>query len=309
MNLKKNYVLRNLWKHRALLFFVLPGLVLIIMFNYIPMAGLVLAFKNYKFNKGIWGSDWCGFNNIRFLFMTGDTTWRIMRNTVLYYFLFRILGTIADVSLAIGLNECRKKLFAKVSQTIMIMPTFISFVAVSFILRGLLADKGVINDLIIALGGDSISFYSSPQYWPVILALVQLWKSTGYGSVLYLSALAGMDQEIFEAATLDGASRWQKIRYVTLPLLSNMIAILTLLSLGSIMTSNTGLFYQCTLNIGALYPTTQTLDAYVLNALVNDGSNFSVTAAITLFQSVIGCIMVVTVNLITRKISPEHSLF
>ncbi|MBQ7838876.1 MAG: hypothetical protein IJ390_00055 [Lachnospiraceae bacterium] len=144
----KHYFWKNIWKNRALLLFVLPGLTLIIMFNYVPMAGLVLAFKNYKFNKGIWGSDWCGLNNIRFLFMTGDTTWRIFRNTVGYYFLFRIIGTIADVSLAIALNECRNKYFAKVSQTIMIMPTFISFVAVSFILRGLLADKGIVNSLI-----------------------------------------------------------------------------------------------------------------------------------------------------------------
>lgn len=281
-----------------------------ILFNYVPMAGLVLAFKNYNFSKGIWGSDWNGIYNIKFLFLSGETIWRILRNTVGYYLLFRLLSTVADVALAVALNECHNKFFPKVSQTIMIMPTFISFVAVSFILRGLLlTDKGFLNSVIAALGHDPINFYSSPQYWPIILALVHLWKSTGYGSVLYLSALSGMDQEVFEAATLDGATPWQKIRYITLPLLSSMIAILTLLSLGGIMSSNTGLFYQCTLNIGALYPTTQTLDSYVLNALAEGGGNFGVTAAVTMFQSVIGCFMVVTVNLITRKISPEHSLF
>lgn len=300
---------RNIWKNKVLLLFVLPGLTLIIMFNYIPMFGLVLAFKDYNFAKGIFHSDWIGLNNIKFLFLNGATTWRMMRNTVGYYALFTVVGTVANVSLAIALNECRRKHFARASQTIMIMPTFISYIAVTFIVKGLLMDNGIVNNLIASLGSERIAFYSQPKYWPLILTIVKIWKDTGYGSVLYLSALAGMDQEIFEAATLDGATRWQQIRYITLPMLSSMVAILTLLGLGNIMTSNTGLFYQVTRNVGALYPTTQTLDSYVLDALAGGNSNFGVTAAVTLFQSVVGCFMVVTVNLIVRRFSPEHSLF
>lgn len=299
---------KNIWKNRALLLFVLPGLIIILMFNYVPMFGIVLAFKDYNFMKGF-ASDWVGLANFRFMFMSSTTTWRMLRNTVGYYFLFTAIGTVCNVALAIALNECRYKRFAKTSQTIMILPTFISFIAVAFIVKGLLTDNGMVNRLIVALGGKKISFYMEPKYWPLILTLVNVWKGTGYGSVLYLSALAGMDAEIFEAATLDGATRWQQIRYLTIPMLSSMIAILLLMGLGGIMSSNTGLFYQVTRNVGALYPTTQTIDSYVMNALMSGSARFGVTAAVTLFQSVVGCVMVVTVNLIVRKISPEHSLF
>ncbi len=304
-----NDFLNNIWKNRILLLFVLPGLVLIIMFNYMPMFGLTLAFKNYSYAKGIFESDWSGFSNFRFLFMSSATTWRMLRNTVGYFLLFTAVGTVCNVALAIALNECRSKYFARISQTIMILPTFISFIAVTFFVKGFLAGNGLVNNLITVFGGDKISFYSEPKYWPLILTLVNLWKSTGYGSILYLSALAGMDKEMFEASDLDGATKWQQIRYITLPMLSSMVAIMTLLSLGGIMTSNTGLFYQVTRNIGALYPTTQTLDAYVLNAMISGSSSFGVTTAVTFFQSFVGCFVVVSVNLIVRKISPEHSLF
>lgn len=300
---------KNIWKNKALLLLILPGFVLIVLFNYIPMGGLILAFKEYNFSKGILKSDWVGLDNIKFLFLSGDTSWRLIRNTIGYYLLFQIVGTIANISLAIALNECRHKYFAKFSQTIMIMPTFISYIAISFIVTGLLADNGYVNNILQTLGFEKIQFYIEPKYWPVILTIVNVWKGTGYGSVLYLSALAGMDQEMFEAADLDGASRWQKICYITLPMLSSMVAILTLLSLGSMMHSNTGLFYQVTRNVGALYPTTQTLDTYVLGALADGGATFGVTAGVTFIQSAVGCFMTVVVNLIVRKISPEHSLF
>jgi putative aldouronate transport system permease protein len=299
----------NIWKNRILLLFILPGFLLIVLFNYMPMFGLVLAFKNFSFAKGIFGSDWNGLDNFRLLFLSASTTWRILRNTVGYFVLFTGVGTLCNVALAIALNECRKRYFARFSQTIMILPTFISFVAVTFIVKGLLVEHGLVNDLIVLFGGQTVSFYSEPKYWPYILLGVNLWKSTGYGSILYLSALAGMDPEMFEAAKLDGAGKWQQIRFITIPLLSSMVAIITILSLGGIMTSNTGLFYQVPLNIGTLYPATQTLDAYVLNAMVSGSSNFGATTAVTFFQSFVGCLMVVCVNLVVRRTSPEHSLF
>lgn len=306
---QRREIAHNLWKNRTLLLFVLPGVVLILLFNYVPMFGLVLAFKQYNFSKGVFGSDWVGLKNFQMLFVNSATTIRMVRNTIGYWALFTAVGTICNVALAIALNECRRKYFARTTQTLMILPTFISYIAVTYITSGLLSSKGMVNDLVVAFGGEPISFFTEPKYWPVILLIVNLWKNTGYGSVLYLSALAGMDQEMFEAADLDGASKWQKIWYITIPMLSSMVAIMTLLGLGSIMTSNTGLFYQVTRNSGPLYSTTQTLDAYVLNAMVGGNSSYGVTTAVTAFQSAVGCFMVIVVNLIVRKISPEHSLF
>lgn len=300
---------KNIWKRRALLAFVLPGFILILLWNYIPLCGLVLAFKNYNFRDGLWNSPWAGLDNFTFLLKSPNTV-RMVRNTVGYFFLFLVVGTICNVALAIALNECRKKYFARISQTVMIIPTFISYTAVTFIVKALLQTDGVVNGILEAMGREGISFYTSPGHWPLILLLVNLWKGTGYGSVIYLAALSGMDQEIFEAAEIDGAGRWQKIWYLTLPMLSSMICIMTLMSLGGIMSSNTGLFYQVTRNVGALYPTTQTLDSYVLSALMGGaGGTIGQNAAVTFFQSLVGSVMVITVNLIVKKISPENSLF
>lgn len=300
---------KNMWKHRALLLFILPGFILIVLWNYIPLGGLILAFKSFNYRDGLWHSPWIGLRNFSFLFKSPNTV-RMVRNTVGYFFLFLAAGTLCNVALAIALNECRRKYFSRLSQTVMIIPTFISYTAVTFIVKALLQTDGVINGILEGLGGRGISFYTSPQFWPWILLVVNLWKSTGYGSVIYLSALAGMDQEIFEAAEIDGANSWQKIWYLTLPMLTSMISIMTLMSLGGIMSSNTGLFYQVTLNVGALYPTTQTLDSYVLSALVDGaGGTMGQNAAVTFFQSVVGSFMVITVNLIVKKISPENSLF
>lgn len=302
--------LKNTYKHKALLLMALPAMVLIFMFAYMPMGGLVVAFKKFNFSDGIWGSPWVGLENFKFLFASADTTWRMIRNTVGYYLIFTITGTVCNVALAIALNECRLKRFSKISQTMMILPTFISWIAVTYIVKALLdGNNGMINHIMASLGMEEISWYTEPKYWPVILTIVNLWKNIGYGSILYLSALAGMDQEVFEAAELDGASKWQKIRYITLPMLTSMISIMLLMGLGGIMTSNTGLFYQVTKNVGALYPTTQTIDSYVMNALTGGSSNFGMTAAVTFFQSVIGCIMVVIANLLVRRWDPDKSLF
>jgi multiple sugar transport system permease protein/putative aldouronate transport system permease protein len=212
--------------------------------------------------------------------------------------------------LAIALNECIGKRFAKITQTMMILPTFISWIAVTFIVTSLLdVRSGMLNNVLAFFGKGEISWYTESGYWPYILLIVNVWKSTGYGSIIYLSALAGMDQDVFEAANLDGASKLQQIRYITLPMLTSMVCILTLMSLGGIMSSNTGLFYQVTRNVGSLYSTTQTIDAYVMNALMSGTSNFGMTAAVSFFQSVVGCFMVLVVNMLVKKWEPENSLF
>lgn len=306
---KKESLLRHIWKNRALVLMALPVVVLLILFNYVPMVGSIVAFKKYNYADGIFGSPWCGLDNFKFLFNMKSLTWRMLRNTVGYYILFTIVGTFCSVALAIALNECRKKYFAKVSQTILILPTFISYVAVSYIGECFLNSNGLLNSILQSMGMETVAWYQKANYWPIILTIVNVWKETGYSSIIYLSALAGIDQEMLEAASLDGASKWQQIRYITLPMLSSMISIVTLMGLGGIVSSNTGLFYTFTKNSSMIYETTQTIDTYVLNALTDAGGNFGPSSAVSFFQSVVGCIMVVVVNLIVRRKSPESALF
>ncbi len=306
--MRKMELLKNTWKHRALVLMALPAVALLIMFSYIPMGGLVLAFKTFDYQL-VFDSPWCGLNNFRYIFLVGDTFWRLTRNTILYYIMFTIVGTVGKVALAIGINEFVNKRLGKLFQSCMILPTFISYIAVSFVVYACLkANTGLVNRIIMSLGGESINFYMEAGKWPVILLIVNTWKNIGYGSVLYLSVLTGIDPALYEAADLDGANARQKMWYVTLPMLVPMIVIMTLLGLGSVMHSDTGLFYQVTRNSGAIYSTTQVLDSYVLNAITN-ATDYSATAATTFYQSVIGTVMVVGTNCIVRRFAPENALF
>ena len=303
-------LIRNTAKNKALVVMALPAMVLLFMFSYMPMYALTVAFKNFNYMEGIMGSAWCGLNNFKFLISYKSLIWRLLRNTVGYYLLFTALGTVANVGLALLINECASRRYVKVAHTVMIMPTFISWIAVTFIVKAFLnTGNGLVNHLLEAAGLQKVNWYLSPKYWPVILSIITLWKGTGYGSIIYLSALAGMDAQVFEAADLDGATKLQKIRYITLPMLTNLISIKLLLSLGGIMTSNTGLFYRVTLNTGILYSTTQTIDAYIMNALTSGNSQFGMIAAATLFQSAVGAMMLLLVNFVVRKVSPENALF
>ncbi|MBQ8232834.1 MAG: sugar ABC transporter permease [Lachnospiraceae bacterium] len=302
-------LLKNTYKNRTLLFMALPAVIIMILFNYVPMFGLVLAFKKFNFAKGIFGSDWCGLDNFKYLFLVGETAWKLTRNTVLYYIAFTITGTVGSVMLAIGINEMVLKKTGRVFQSFMILPTFISYIAVSFVVYAFLKnDTGMLNRLIVSLGGESIRFYQDDSKWPIILLIVNMWKQIGYGSVLYLSVLTGIDPNLYEAAAIDGASARQKMWYITLPMLVPMVIIRTLMGLGRIMHSDTGLFYQVTKNSPALYDTTQVLDSYVLNAIMSS-TDYGMTAATTFYQSVVGFLMVVGTNLIIRKISPDNALF
>lgn len=302
-------LVKNTWKNNELLLMALPAIVLLIMFKYIPMFGLSLAFKNFNYADGIWRSPWCGFENFRYLFMNGELVWRLVRNTVGYYFLFTVTGQIFSIAVAICINEMVFKRLARYLQSAMILPTFISYIAISYILYAFLeSDNGIINNAIASMGGEKISFYLESKWWPIILLVVRSWKNVGYGSVLYLSVLVGIDQGLYEAADIDGASPKQKLWYITIPMLTSMVIINVLLNLGHIMNSDTGLFYQVTKNSTALYPTTQVLDSYVLVAL-SQGIDYGRTAAVTFFQSIVGFIMVIVANLSARKYAPESALF
>ena len=269
----------------------------------------MLAFKNFDYSLGLYKSPWCGLQNFRLLFLNGATYWRITRNTIAYYLLFTVVGTVCDVGLAIAVYELVFKKAGKALQSVLILPTFISWVAVSYLVSAFLqTNTGLINQLLEALGKAKIPFYLESRYWPMILLIVKIWKGTGYGSVLYLAALTGIDTELYEAATLDGANRRQQRRYITLPMLLPMVTIMTLLGVGGILHSDTGLFYQVTKNTGALYETTQVLDSYLLNAITTS-ADYSAMAAMTFYQSMIGCVLVIATNLIVRRISPENSLF
>lgn len=297
--------LENTWKHRAHVIMALPVFLILFFIMYIPMAGLVMAFKNYDFSKGIWASPWCGLDNFKFLLASKSTFISITKNTLMYYFIFTILGTFLNVVLAIAIDQFVFKKMAKVMQTLMIIPVFISYAAVQFIVYAFIStDTGILNHTF----GMTTRFYSTASLWPLILTIVKIWNSVGYGSVLYMSVLAGIDTELYEAAQIDGANKWKQIWHITLPSLIPMITVMLLLSVGGIMRSDTGLFYQVTRNSGVLYSTTQVIDSYVLNAIFKN-SNFGFTAATSFFQSVVGLLMMLFANGMVRKIAPENALF
>ena len=299
------YFFKNTWKHRAHLVMTLPAFLVLLLFAYIPMGGLVLAFKRFDYAVGIWKSPFNGIENFKFLIASKQIFVGMTRNTLLYYVVFTILGTFLNVTLAIAIDQFILKQAAKVMQTLMIIPVFISYAAVQFIVFAFLnGDIGIISHL----AGTNFKFYMTPKYWPLILTIVKMWNSVGYGSVLYMSVLAGIDTELYEAADIDGANNWQKIFHITIPSLIPMITVMLLLSVGGIMRSDTGLFYQVTKNTGALYDTTQVIDSYVLNAIFKN-SNFGYVAAATFFQSVIGLLMMLIANGVVRKIEPDGALF
>ena len=296
---------RNTWKHRAHVVMALPVFLILFFIMYVPMAGLVMAFKNYDFTKGIWASPWNGIENFKFLIASKSTFLSMTRNTLMYYVIFTAVGTFLNVVLAIAIDQFVFKKVAKTMQTIMIVPVFISYAAVQFIVYAFIStDTGILNNTF----GMSTRFYSTASLWPLILTVVKIWNSVGYGSVLYMSVLAGIDTELYEAAQIDGANKWKQIWHITLPALIPMITVMLLLSVGSIMKSDTGLFYQVTRNSGTLYSTTQVIDSYVLNAIFKN-SNFGFTAATSFFQSVVGLLLMLFANGMVRKIAPENALF
>lgn len=293
------------WRFRALILMALPGVLILFFFDYMVMGGLVLAFKNFDYRLGIWSSPWSGIENFRFLIASRSTFFTITRNTLMYYVIFTVTGMILEISLAIAMDQLVFKRIGKVMQSIFVIPVFISFTAVQFIVYAFLStDMGMINHLF----GVSVRWYLEAKYWPVILTIVKLWSGTGYGAVLFMSVLAGIDPGLYEAAQIDGAGKWQQIWHITLPLLKPMVTIMLLLSVGGVLHSDTGLFYQVTRNSGSLYDTTQVLDSYILNAVFHN-ADFGFTAAASFFQSVVGTMLILLANMAVRRINPDDSLF
>ena len=287
----------------------LPGVIYLFINNYIPMFGIQIAFRQYNARDGVYGSPWCGLKNFEFLFRTNDA-FIMVRNTLLYNLVFIILGTVLAVSVAIILNEIKSKMAKQLYQTVILIPYLISMVIVSYLVFAFLSSgNGYINNsLLKALGREPIDWYNSPQYWPFILVIVNVWKSLGYNMILYYATICGIDHTLYEAAVVDGASRWQQIKNVTLPGLKSTIIILTLMALGGIFRSDFGLFYQVPQNSGPLISVTQTIDTYVYRGLMQT-NNIGMSSAAGVYQSVVGFILVVTANFIVRKVDNESSLF
>lgn len=287
----------------------LPGIIYMICNNYLPMFGIVIAFKNLNFRKGILGSDWCGFDNFRFLFASNDAI-AITRNTILYNVAFIILTTVFAVAVAILINEIRSTKAKKLYQSLILLPYLMSWVIVSYLAYAMLSgETGMINNGILkALGVSPVSWYNEPKYWPFILVFVHLWKSVGYAMIIYYSSIVGISQDYFEAATLDGATKWQQIKFITLPLLKSTVITMLVLQVGRIFYSDFGLFYQIPMNSGALYGVTRTIDVYVYNALMKS-SDFGMSSAASVYQSIVGFVLIVAVNALLRKTSRENALF
>ncbi|WP_336774714.1 ABC transporter permease [Paenibacillus sp. MMO-58] len=306
----KNGVIRELFKNRTLLLMFLPVAVLLFLFNYLPLAGLVIAFKDFDFTKGIFGSNWMHplLDNFDYLF-SSDTAFRAVRNTILLNALFITVGLIFEVGFALLLNEVRNKYFKRVSQSLTFLPFFISWIVVGVFAYNLLDfESGAINHFLTTIGLKPIDFYSEAGLWPIILTIAIRWKATGYGTIIYLAALTSVDNSYYEAASIDGATRWQQIRYISLPMLRPTIIILTLLAVGRIMNADFGMFYAMVGDASLLFPTTDVIDTFVYRSLRKSG-DIGMASAAGFLQSMIAFVLVIASNYAARKIDKDSAIF
>lgn len=298
------------WKNLLPIYLMmLPGLIYLLINNYAPMFGLVIAFKRINWSKGILGSDWVGFSNFEYLFASSEA-WTMTRNTIGYNLLFIVIGTTVAIMVAIFMNEITSKAANRIYQTLILLPYMISWVVCGYLVNALLSSEtGLINlGILSKLGIEPIVWYQEKKYWPFIILIVHIWKSVGFSMVIYLASIVGISKEFYEAAKIDGAKKWKQIRYITIPLLKPTIITMLIMNVGSIFYSDFGLFYQIPRNSGALYDVTQTIDTYVYNALMQQG-NIALSAAAGFYQSIVGFVLVIVANAVVRKYSRESALF
>lgn len=287
---------------------MVPSLLYILINNYIPMAGIVVAFKKYNVRDGMFGSAWCGLDNFQFLFQTEDALIMI-RNTLLYNVAFIIVNQLVGLILAIMISDVINKGLKKLYQSSILLPFLLSMVVVSYIVFAFLSqENGMFNSLLKSMGKDIVYWYQDTRPWPFILIFVNCWKGVGYGSLIYIAGIAGIDPAFYEAAELDGANKWQQITKITIPCLTPQIITLVLMAVGRIFASDFGLFYQIPQNSGSLFSVTQTIDTYVYRALISAGG-IGRSSAAGVFQSVVGFTLVMISNGIVRKVSSENAMF
>jgi putative aldouronate transport system permease protein len=292
----------------------IPTFIWYILFCYIPMFGIIIAFKKYLplYGKGfigsLIGSEWVGFNNFKFLFASPDAA-IMFRNTILYNLVFIVLGTFLAVALAIMISELYSKRLAKICQTAMFLPHFLSWVVASyFVFSFLSVEKGLINNILENMGHEKVLWYMEPKHWPFIITISHLWKTTGYSMVVYLASISGIDKSLYEAAIIDGSTKWQQTKYITIPMLAPIISIMLIMAVGRIFSSDFGLFYILPRQSGPLFDVTQTIDVYVYRTLTS-GTNIGMTASAGLLKSVLGFIVLFAANYTVSKINPENTLF
>lgn len=305
---KKGKMKRLGWRENAQQWcMALPGIFLVFLFHYVPLPGIVIAFKKFNPNKGIFGSEWAGLQNFEFFFASRDAL-RTIRNTILYSVDFLVVNLITAVGLALMFYFLKSRRALKFYNTVVIIPRFMSMVIIAYIVYALLSPSyGVVNRMLIALGGEGISWYMEAKYWPFILTIVYVWQSVGMSSVLYYASLMGMDNSLIEAAKMDGANLRQQIWHVLIPHLIPIIIITTILAIGGLFSGSMDLFYQVPKNQGVLYSTTDIINTYTYRALVN--GNMANSAAVNLFQNAVGFVLVIGANLVVKRISPENSFF
>lgn len=291
-----------------------PGFILTFIFCYMPMFGIIIAFKKVNLRDGILSSPWVGFDNFA-LMLKSANAWISIRNTLAYNAVFIFSGLLISVALAIVLSMLKNKRASKIYQTVYIMPHFLSMVIVAYLVLAFLnMESGFVNNTILPMvsgnGAEKINWYAEPGAWPFILFIVRTWKAAGYDSIVYLAAIAGIDTEMYEAARIDGATLWKQIRYITLPSLKNLMIIMTILNIGKIFTADFGLFYNVTMNSGALYPTTLVINTYVYNMMTAAGTaSTGLASASAMLQSALGFVLVLTTNTIIKRIDESSALF
>jgi len=306
--LRRGGFFRDLRSNRVYLLLLLPAVLYVLLFCYIPMGGVVIAFKNYNYSSGIFGSAWVGMKNFRFLAIS-NKLWTLTRNTLAYNFVFITVGMFLEVTFAIIINEMRCKWFKKTFQSFMFLPFFISWVVATAVIQTLLDyDSGLITRMVESMGGNMVNIYTTASPWPYLLVFFRMWKGVGYGSIIYLSAISSIDQEMYEAAEIDGANSWQKVFRITVPNLVPTMVIMFLLAVGQIFRGDFGMFYQMVGNNGVLLETADILDLYVYRAM-SSGTNLGMSAAAGLYQSVLCFATIMLVNFIVKKIQPDYTLF
>jgi putative aldouronate transport system permease protein len=300
--------LRRLNENAPFLLMVLPGVAFFLVFCYLPMFGVVVAFKDYNPRLGILGSPWVGFANFRF-FLASQDAWRITRNTLALNLLFLGVGTVFQVGFALMFHGLRSRVLVKAAQSVMFLPHFISWVIAGYFSYAILEmDRGLLNSILKALGARPVMWFNEPGAWPLILLVAHLWKATGYGCVIYSAAIVAINPELYEAATVEGAGRWQQVRRITLPVISPVVVVLTLIALGGIFRADFGLFYNLTLMSGPLFRTTDVMETYVYRAVAVTG-DVGLGSAAGFLQAVVGFLLVLAANLVVRRIDSEKALF
>ncbi|GIP16177.1 sugar ABC transporter permease [Paenibacillus montaniterrae] len=298
----------ELIKNKFLYLLALPGMLWFFVFAYLPMVGIIIAFQDFKAMKGILGSEFVGLKNFQFFFRSGDWI-QIVTNTLFLNTLFIVFNTLAAVVIAVMVTELGGKWFKKITQSVMIFPHFLSWTVVAmFVMAFVATDGGFINQFIALFGFEPIQFLSSPGYWPLILVLLKIWHGAGFGSIVYMATISGINPDIYESASIDGASRFQKIRFITLPLLKPTVILLTILAVGGIFNGDFGMIYAIVGRNPMLYPTTDVIDTYLFRSMMDLG-DMSMSAAIGFMQSLVGFILVLTVNAIAKKVAPESAIF